>query len=604
MIAPPGQPPRQPAATAVQRSAFANARWLLHRLHFANPPLARSVAMMLAGVFAVILLNTFGQLRLNAWQGLFYNALEQRNTAEVIRQLGDFLLIVGMLLVLVVAQTWLTETMKVRARLWLTRHMLGVWLAPRRAYLLGFAGDIARNPDQRIGQDASLLTDSSIGFAVGLGQATLLLVSFIGVLWQLSQQVVFTWNGTNFSIPGYMVWCALAFTSAGSLLTYLVGRPLINLNAQRYAAEGDFRTSLVRVSDNADVIALERGEADELHHASEAISVLTASMQALANARARLTWITSGYGWLGLIVPIVVAAPGYLAGNLSWGGLFMVINGFNQVQNALRWFIDNYAGIAEWQANMQRVAALLESLDHVEDTAQNTTRIALRTGPAGEISMNNLAVCLPGDLSTCILVGDANLVIKAGDRLRFVGAPGSGKTTLFMALAGLWPWGRGTIVMPEPINALFVPERPYIPKGTLREAITYPKHGEAFDDAAVRNAMTTAGLAHLLPQIDVANGWGKDLSLGDQQRLSIARLLLLKPDWAMLDDSLSAVDEASEHALLRALAEHLPQVAIIATSRSRGVDGFYRRTIELGGVASLPPFKLVNGNGVRTGGGA
>jgi putative ATP-binding cassette transporter len=557
--------------------------------------------MMFFGVFAVVLLNTFGQLRLNAWQGQFYNALERRDAQAVIQQMEYFLMIVGMLLVLVVAQTWLTETMKVRARLWLTQHMLATWLLPRRAYLLGFAGDIARNPDQRMGQDASLLTDSSIGFAVGLGQSTLLLVSFIGVLWQLSQEVVFTWGDRSFSIPGYMVWCALLFTGLGSLFTYLVGKSMISLNAQRYAAEGDFRTGLVRVSENAVGIALERGEADELVHARHSIRVLTIAMQALANARARLTWVTSGYGWLGLIVPIIVASPGYLSGNLSWGGLFMVINGFNQVQNALRWFIDNYAGIAEWQANLQRVVALLESLDHLDDAAENVTRIALREGTAGELSLNNLAVCLPGDLSTCVLVGDRQLVIKAGERLRFLGAPGSGKTTLFMALAGLWPWGRGVVVVPKPFNALFVPERPYLPPGTLREVITYPRHLEEFDENAVRSAMTTAGLKHLMQQLDVKNGWAKDLSLGDQQRLSIARILLLQPDWAVLDDSLSAIDEASERALLAALIRLLPGLTIIATSRTRSVDGFYQRTIELGGVASLPPFTLANGTGVPNG---
>lgn len=583
------------------RSTFGNARWLLRRLKLANPQEARSVLAMLIGAMTVILLNTFGQLRLNAWQGTFYNALERRDTTAVIGQLGLFLVIVGMLLVLVVAQTWLTETMKVRARLWLTQHMLDSWLAPRRAYLLGFAGDIARNPDQRIGQDASLLTDSSIGFAVGLGQASLLLVSFIGVLWTLSQQVVFTWHGSSFTIPGYMVWCALAVTAVGSSLTYFIGRPLIALNARRYASEGDFRSRLVGVSENSDVIALERGEADERAGAEQSLGALTLTMQALVNARARLTWVTSGYGWVGLIAPIVVAAPGYLSGNLSWGGLFMVIGGFNQVQNSLRWFIDNYANIAEGQANLQRVSALLESLGHVDDAASGVSRISRRDGAPGVIALDNLGVCLPGDLSTCILVGDRHMDIKAGEKVLFLGARGTGKTTLFMALAGLWPWGRGTITTPLPFNALFLPERPYISSGTLHEVVAYPLGPEAFDSASLTAAMRDGGLGHLIPEVELSNGWLKDLSLGDQQRLSVVRLLLHRPEWAVFDDFLSALDEADVKALFGKIAEQLPGTAIIATSHARDVEGFYQRTIELSGVASLPPFTLVGGRAQRNG---
>ena len=598
MSAPEGQPPPRPKFP-VPRSAFGNARWLLRRLKRANPVEARNVLIMLAGVMMVILLNTFGQLQLNAWQGSFYNALEARETAAVVNQFALFVAIAGMLLVLVVAQAWLTEAMKVRARMWLTRHTLEIWLAPRRAYLLGFAGDIAQNPDQRIGQDANLLADSSIGFAIGLGQSSLLLVSFIGVLWTLSNQVVFTWHGSSFTIPGYMVWCALAFTAAGSSLTYLVGRPLIAFNAQRYSREGEFRSGLARVNDNAGVIALERGEADEFSGAAESLNALTLTMQALVNARARLTWVTSGYGWLGLVVPIIVAAPGYLAGNLNWGGLFMVIGGFNQVQNALRWFIDHYASITEWQANLQRVAALLESLDQVDEAASDISRIARRDGAPGEITLDNLAVCLPGDLSTCILLGDRHLVIKSGERLRFLGARGTGKTTLFMALAGLWPWGRGTIVAPSPFNALFLPERPYIPKGTLHEAVAYPLQPQAFGGGAMAAAMLKAGLGHLIPQIELITGWVKDLPLGDQQRLSIARLLLHRPEWAILDDCLSSLEESDAKVLFAMLLEQLPGTAFIATSHASGIDGFYQRTIELGGVASLPPFTLVAGKATR-----
>ena len=550
---------------------------------------------MLAAIFALILINTFGQVRLNQWQGAFYNALERHDGADFAAQLGIFFVIVGILLVLVVAQTWITETLKVRSRRWLTAHILDTWLAPRRAYLLGFAGDIARNPDQRISEDASRLTDLSIGLAVGLGQSTLLLVSFLGVLWTLSSAVVFSFGGHVFTIPGYMVWCALLFTVIGSLLTYWVGRPLIVINAERYAREGEFRTTLVRVSENAEVISLERGEPGERSLAAGFLGALTATMQKLANARARLTWVTSGYGWIGLVAPIVVAAPGYFTGNMTLGGLFMVVGGFNHVQNALRWFIDSYPSIAEWQAVLQRVTTLLDDLQSIETHHDAAGRIVFEKGPPGKLTLRNLAVCLPGDLSTCILIEDRILEIPAGGRLRFQGPPGSGKTTLFMALAGLWPWGRGTIVQPEPFNAMFLPERPYLPPGTLRHSLVYPGAEAEFTSDQVIAAMRDVGLPHLVAQLDISNHWDKDLSLGDQQRLAIARLLLHQPGWAFLDDCLSALDDQEGQEILLTLTQRLPAIGIVSTSHSRSSSAFYPKTIELSGVASLPPFTLVDG---------
>ncbi|MBI2718066.1 MAG: ABC transporter ATP-binding protein/permease [Rhizobiales bacterium] len=584
-----------PGHRCLARPVVYKARWLLRRLRLAEPREARILFLMMAGVLAVILANTFGQVRLNQWQGAFYNALERRDFGDFLIQLGVFFAIVAGLLVLVVAQTWVTETMKVRARRWLTTHVIDSWLKPRRAYLLGFAGDIGRNPDQRIAEDAGRLTDLSIGLSVGLGQSSLLLVSFLGVLWTLSTSVVFAWHGSTFTIPGYMVWSALVFSAVGSLLTYLVGRPLIAGNAERFAREGELRTALVRVSENSEVISLERGEPGERQVTIGFLGTLIAVMQRLANARARLTWVTSGYGWIGLVVPIVVAAPGFFAGNMTLGGLIMVVGGFNQVQNALRWFIDNYPSIAEWQACLQRVTLLLDSLESVELHHDQAGRIALAASDGDTLVLDGLAVCLPGDLSTCILLADRHLEIVPGDRVLFVGAQGSGKTTLFMALAGLWPWGRGTIRQPQPFDALFLPERPYLPEGTLRRALAYPEAGDKLAVSDVAAALHDVGLAHLVAELDVANHWDKDLSLDDQQRLSIARILLRRPRWAMLDDCLSALDDKSGRDLLAILRNRLPSTAIVSTSHRGDMDHFYARVIELGGVASLPPFTLEGG---------
>jgi putative ATP-binding cassette transporter len=545
------------------KSTAAKARWLLRRLSKGNRREGRIELMMLIGIFVIILLNTFGQVRLNLWQGALFTALEHHDFGSFMTQVGIFFVIVGVLLVLVVAQTWMMETLKVRARRYLTSHIIENWLLPRRAYLLGFAGDIARNPDQRITEDVRRLTDLSIALAVGLGQSTLLLASFLGVLWELSSAVVFNYNGNTFTIPGYMVWAALIFTCLGTFLTYMVGRPLIALNAEHFAREGELRSAVIRINEHAEGISLERGEPDERDLTSHIVDGVIAITQKLANAKARLTWVTSGYGWIGLIAPIAIASPGYFTGNMSLGGLMMVVGGFNQVQNSLRWFIDNFPLIAEWQAGLQRVSLLLERLDTLESSHDVAGRIHFTQGAPGKLAMHNLAVCLPGDLSTCILIEERHIEIGPGDRVLFLGAPGSGKTTLFLALAGLWQWGRGIIQEPEPFNAMFVPEHPYVPQGTLREALAFPDEVSDYDPAEISAAMQDAGLNHLMGQLGVSYRWDKDLSLGDQQRLAAARLFLHKPEWAILDDCLSAIDDHSRKEVLAALRKRLPKTAII-----------------------------------------
>ena len=286
-----------------------------------------------------------------------------------------FAVIAGGLLVLVVAQTWLQEMIKVRLREWLTYDLLDEWLAPKRAYLLSFAGQIGVNPDQRIQQDAQHLTDLTTTLAIGLLQSTLLLVSFVGVLWVLSDQVVFDIGARRVAIPGYMVWCALAYSLGGSLLAWRIGRPLVSLNAERYAREADLRSALVRVDEHADGIALHGGEADERRLLDEPVQRVVTIMAQLAGGLARLTWITSGYGWFALVVPIVVAAPGYFQGELTFGALMMVVGAFNQVQTSLRWFVDNLAQIADWRATLLRIVTFRDALPAVETIGEEAGRI-------------------------------------------------------------------------------------------------------------------------------------------------------------------------------------------------------------------------------------
>jgi putative ATP-binding cassette transporter len=536
----------------------------------------RRVGLLAAGIVIVLCANAVGQIRLNVWQGAFFDALEQRNLATFAAQLLVFGVIVGGLLVLVVAQTWLKEMLQVRLREWLTHDLLDRWLAPKRAYLLAHAGEIGVNPDQRVHEDTRHLIDLSADLAVRLLQASLLLVSFIGVLWVLSAQVVFVIGARSFTIPGYMVWCALAYAIGGSWLAWRVGRPLIPLNATRYAREADLRFSLVRVSECAEGIALYGGEADERRILNGTVEHVLTVMGRLAGGLARLTWVTSGYGWLGLIAPIVVAAPGYFGGGLSFGGLMMVIGAFNQVQQSLRWFVDEFHRIADWRATLLRVMALREALAVPDGSDDGCERVALADHAAEHLALDNLTIALGCSHAT---FDHPTVEIAPGERVLIVGETGSDKSTLFRAMAGLWPWGSGTIHLPPRHSMMFMPQRPYLPLGSLRAAVSYPAAPGRFEDAAVRAALMRVGLGHLVPALEQEQRWDKELAVEEQQRLAFARLLLHQPRWVLIDDAMGALDEEHRQLMLSIFEHELADAAVISIGRSPVHDGFYSRIL-------------------------
>ena len=534
------------------------------------------VGLLAAGIVIVLCANAVGQIRLNAWQGDFFDALEQRNLAVFAAQLLVFGVVVGGLLTLVVAQTWLKEMLQVRLREWLTHDLLDRWLAPKRAYLLAHAGEIGVNPDQRVHEDTRHLIDLSADLAVRLLQASLLLVSFIGVLWVLSAQVVFVVGERSFTVPGYMVWCALAYAIGGSWFAWRVGRPLIPLNATRYAREADLRFSLVRVSECAEGIALYGGEADERRILNGTVDHVLTVMGRLAGGLARLTWVTSGYGWLGLIAPIVVAAPGYFGGGLSFGGLMMVIGAFNQVQQSLRWFVDEFHRIADWRATLLRVMALREALSPADPSDDDRERIELIDHAGEHLTFNDVAVVLGGGRAT---LDHARVEIAPGERVLIVGETGSDKSTLFRAMAGLWPWGTGTIHLPPRRSMMFMPQRPYLPLGSLRAAVSYPAEPGRFDDAAVRAALMRVGLGHLVPALEHKQRWDKELAVEEQQRLAFARLLLHEPRWVLIDDAMGALDDDHRRLMLSIFDHELADAAVISIGRNPANDGFYSRIL-------------------------
>jgi vitamin B12/bleomycin/antimicrobial peptide transport system ATP-binding/permease protein len=536
------------------------------------------IGLLAGGIIAVLVANMFGQIRLNQWHGAFFDALEQQNIGAFGHQLLIFLAIVAGLLALVVGQTWIQEMLKVRLREWMTHHLLDEWLAAGRAYRLGLAGEIGVNPDQRIEEDTRKLTELSTVLGVGLLQAGMLLVTFIGILWVLSDNVVFVLDGNKFSIPGYMVWCAVLYALIGSLLTWRVGLPLITLNAERYAREADLRFALVRVSESAESIALFGGERDERRQLEGNLDRVILSMRQLSGALARLTWITSGYGWIAIVVPIVVASPGYFSGGLTLGGMMMVVGAFNQVQTSLRWFVERFPEIADWRATLQRVSAFKAAVARLEQIDDSIDRIRLIQDPEGKLGFEDVSVLLSDGR---VVIAEATVEIDHGERVLIVGESGAGKSTLFRAVAGLWQWGSGTIRLPEPGTMMFMPQRPYLPLGTMRSAITYPDPPDTFTTAEVEAAVKRIGLADFLEALDVEARLDKSLSLGQQQLIGFARLLLHKPAWVFLDEATSALDEVSQRRVMSIFDFELSRATLMSIGHRPGLEAFHTRTLHL-----------------------
>jgi putative ATP-binding cassette transporter len=536
------------------------------------------LGLLAAALLLVIGANTYGQLRLNAWNGSFFDTLEQRSVWTLGSELVAFAVIVSGLLALVVAQTWFQELLKIRLREWLTHDLLDDWMAPKRAYLLSHAGEIGVNPDQRMQDDARHFAELSAQLAVGLLQATLLLVSFIGVLWILSSQVVFKIDGRSFTIPGYMVWCALLYAAIGSWLTWLVGRPLIRLNTERCAREAELRSALVRVNESAEAIAFHRGERDERRILDGKVAGVVSLGRELARNLARLTWITSGFGWLAIVVPIIVAAPGFFGGMMTLGALMMVVGAFNQVQQSLRWFVDNFPAIATWRATLLRIAVFRDELANLSAPAAAGAQIAIESHPEGKLAFRDLNIALPDGNAA---FDEPQIEVGRGERVLIVGEPGSGKAKLLCAVAGLWPWGGGTILLPPPRQVMFMPPQPYLPLTTLRAALTYPLDPDTFDEMAIVAALERVGAERLVAKLDERARWDKALAADEQQGLALARLLLHAPQWVFFEASFSSMSEEHYRLIRSIFANELAEATVIGTSSSAALNGFFKRTLRL-----------------------
>ena len=532
-----------------------------------SSPVGKRVIMLVVLLVVVILLTSYGQIVLNRWNKPFYDALSRRDLNDFLRQLGVWCAIVGVLLVFNVGQRWLTETTKYRLREGLTRDLLALWMAPRRAFWLATSGGpLGVNPDQRMSEDAHKVCDLSTDLAVGLFQATVLLLSFAGVLWNISNDFEIRVGTTDYRVPGFMLWAAISYALVGSLLSYIVGRSLIRRNADRYAREADLRFSLVRINEHVDGIALAEGEADERRRVEQHLGSVMTAMKRLVRGLTNLTWVTAGFGWITGIAPILVAAPLYFSGKTTFGGMMMAAAAFTQAQGSLRWFVDNFSAIADWRATLLRVANFRQALVATDLKRDFKSRIAYEEGPPGVLTLDDLQVDSPIGREA---FQERNVVIAAGEHVLICGAPGEGKTPLFRALAGLWPWGSGRIIRPKGEAILYVPRgTPYLPRGTLREVLAYPLKADRFEETHYVQALERIGLSRLVSKLDETQRWDRDLNQDEQLALALARVVLQAPPWVLLDDTFASLDDATLERVIDIFTHDFQTTTVIHIGRA------------------------------------
>ena len=519
-------------------------------------------------------------LWLNIWNRDFFNALDKKDTAQLMQLLWVLAAIVISAGVAVAIQLHVKRRLQINWRSWLSHVTVQRWLNSGRQYQLGMLAEEVDNPDGRIAEDIRVSTELAVEFAQSILQCVLQLFTFLSVLWILSGTMPIRIAGVEFDLPGYMVWCAVAYALIGSLLTYALGRGLIHAGNVRQSREADFRSGLTRAREHAEGIALMRGEDDERERLRGSLFDLRSAWNVQTRGQGNLSLLTSSLAYLAPIVPLIVALPRYLGGEIALGGLMQTAQAFSSVQWALSWLIDNFPKFAEWRASTDRVVHLHEALTDLEDDAEAPDDARIVVHPAGEsdlLLMRELGVARPdGEM----LVAEAEVEIRRPERVLIRGQSGSGKSTIMRAVAGVWPWGRGAIHLPTGAIT-FMPQKPYFPLGTLRDIMLYPAAPEGISDEMLKDMLHRVGLDHLRDRLDETERWDHILSGGEQQRVAFARVLVHKPDWIFMDEATSALDEAGQENVMKLLIEELPETSVVSIGHRPGLEVFHTRELTL-----------------------
>ena len=532
--------------------------------------------ILLASVVAIELSIVALTVLLNSWNARFYNALQDKNWNDFVYQLGYFSILAAVFVALAVYQLYLNQWLQIRWRRWLTRAYLDHWMAGSNHYRMQLLGDTADNPDQRIAEDINSFIQSTLNIGLQLLNSLVTLFSFMIILWGLSAEAPLHLFGMSVNIPGYLLWAALIYSIIGTAFTHLIGRALIALNFQQQRYEADFRFSLVRVRENAEQIALLSGEPAERQRLLMRFSNVASNWLAIMSRQKKLTFFTASYSQAAVVFPFIMVSPAYFAGAVQLGGLMQTANAFGQVQSALSVFVTLYRSLADWRAVIERLDGFDKSVAAAQALAVTPPRVTVTPGDGAAIAFKDLAVQLPNGMP---LVNAAELSIATGDTVLVNGPSGSGKSTLFRAMAGIWPFGSGTITVPRNAKIMMLPQRPYFPIAPLAAAVAYPAEPGTFDSARVAELIAAVGLPALVSRIEEEAHWNRMLSLGEQQRLGIARAILLAPDYLFLDEATASLDEEAEAAVYRLLEQRLAKATIVSIGHRSTLAAFHRRRL-------------------------
>jgi len=533
---------------------------------------------LLAAVIAIELALVGNDVLLNLWRARFYNALQEKDSDSFIREMLVFCVLATILVALQVYQLYLNQWLQIRWRSWMTTKYLGDWLHDANHYRMQLQGDAADNPDQRMSDDVKLFVSQTLTLGVGLLSSIVSLASFVVILWGLSAAAPLVLYGIDFTIPGYLVLAALIYAIFGTALTQWIGSPLVTLDFNQQRLEADFRFNLVRVRENSEQIALLKGEPAERERLSERFSRVITNWYGIMSRTKRLTAFTQSYAQAAVVIPFALVSPAYFANKIQLGALTQTAEAFGKVQDALSFFVSAYRTMAEWRAVVARLDGFERAIASAATLPTEPGSIGMAKTATADISLQQLLVNLPNGKP---LVSADGFSLRAGERTLLTGPSGSGKSTLFRAVAGIWPFGDGAINVPANASLMMLPQRPYFPIGSLHAAIVYPGETESFNPAQMRDVLAMVGLPQLGPRLDEEAHWNRMLSLGEQQRLGLARALLHRPDYLFLDEATASLDEPSEAALYSLLEEKLPDTTIVSIGHRSTLDAFHQRNISM-----------------------
>ena len=533
---------------------------------------------LLAAVIAIELSLVAIDVLVNQWYNRFYNALQDRNWSTFTWELGVFIVLASVSVALSVYQLYLNQWLQIRWRQWMTRVYLSQWLDRANHYRMQLKGDAADNPDQRIADDVQMFVEKTLSITIGLLSSIVTLASFVVILWGLSEAAPLTIGGQEFAIPGYLVWASLIYAIFGTALTHWIGSPLVNLSFQQQRFEADFRFNLVRVRENSEQIALLRGEHAERGRLMDRFGSVIDNWYSIMSRTKRLTAFTASYSQAAVIFPFILTAPAYFAGKIQLGGMLQTSSAFGSVQKALSFFVSAYRTLADWRAIVARLDGFEMSIESAATLSSEPQTVGVVDHAGDSIELAQLLLKLPNGLP---LIAADGFSIKSSERTLLTGPSGAGKSTLFRAIAGVWPFGSGAISVPAHAKLMMLPQRPYFPIGTLQAAIVYPAAPDRFSVEQVKDAVAAVGLPQLADRLDEDAHWNRMLSLGEQQRLGMARALLHGPQYLFLDEATASLDEPSEARLYRVIAERLPQTTVVSIGHRSTLHDFHDRKVEL-----------------------